>query len=162
MVWVFAFRAKRAARVKLICWDRTGLCRYSKWLEQGSFRWPRIENGTMRLTSAQLAALIEGLDWDTSTRPRRPSTVCQPVNRDTITHRAARGVQTLVAMSRTRIIASSMVIDSDSLPTDAAELHAIIRAERARLTAVDHRGATAPSLRLPLGAARPRPVGIGP
>ena len=60
---IFVFRAKRADRVKLICWDGTGLCLYAKRLEQGSFRWPRIENGTMRLTSAQLAALIEGLDW---------------------------------------------------------------------------------------------------
>jgi transposase len=35
-------------------------------------------------------------------------------------------------MSRTRIIASSMVLDIDSLPTDAAQLHAIIHAKRAQ------------------------------
>jgi transposase len=60
---IFVFRAKRADRVKLICWDGTGLCLFAKRLEQGTFRWPRIENGTMRLTPAQLAALLEGLDW---------------------------------------------------------------------------------------------------
>ena len=60
---IFVFRAKRADRVKLICWDGTGLCLFAKRLEEGSFRWPRIENGTMRLTPAQLAALLEGLDW---------------------------------------------------------------------------------------------------
>lgn len=60
---VFVFRAKRADRVKLIVWDGTGLCLFAKRLEQGAFRWPKIENGTMRLTPAQLAALIEGLDW---------------------------------------------------------------------------------------------------
>ena len=60
---IFVFRAKRADRVKLICWDGTGLCLFAKRLEQGTFRWPKIEDGTMRLTSAQLAALIEGLDW---------------------------------------------------------------------------------------------------
>ena len=32
-------------------------------LEQGHFRWPKIADGVMRLTSAQLAALLEGLDW---------------------------------------------------------------------------------------------------
>lgn len=60
---IFVFRAKRADRVKLIAWDGTGLCLFAKRLEQGTFRWPKIEDGIMRLTSSQLAALIEGLDW---------------------------------------------------------------------------------------------------
>src|SRR5215472_559210 len=60
---IFCFRAKRADRVKLIFWDGTGLCLFAKKLEDGKFRWPRIEDGVMRLSAAQLAALIEGLDW---------------------------------------------------------------------------------------------------
>jgi transposase len=60
---VYVFRAKRADRVKLIWWDGTGLCLLSKRLEGGQFRWPRIEDGVMRLTPAQLSALVEGLDW---------------------------------------------------------------------------------------------------
>jgi transposase len=60
---IFVFRSKRADRVKVIVWDGTGMCLFAKRLEQGTFRWPRIEDGTMRLTPAQLAALIEGLDW---------------------------------------------------------------------------------------------------
>lgn len=60
---IFVFRAKRADRVKLICWDGTGLCLFAKRLEQGRFRWPRVENGTMRLSPAQFSALLEGLDW---------------------------------------------------------------------------------------------------
>lgn len=60
---IFVFRAKRADRVKLICWDGTGLCLFAKRLEEGTFRWPRIENGAMHLTPAQLSALLEGLDW---------------------------------------------------------------------------------------------------
>src|SRR5262249_59875204 len=60
---IFCFRAKRADRVKLIFWDGTGLCLFAKRLEGGKFRWPRIEDGVMRLSAAQLAALIEGLDW---------------------------------------------------------------------------------------------------
>lgn len=60
---IFVFRAKRADRVKLIVWDGTGLCLFAKRLEQGTFRWPTIEDGMMRLTPSQLAALIEGLDW---------------------------------------------------------------------------------------------------
>ena len=60
---IFCFRSKRADRVKLIFWDGTGLCLFSKRLEGDKFRWPRIEDGVMRLSAGQLAALIEGLDW---------------------------------------------------------------------------------------------------
>ena len=60
---VFVFRAKRADRLKLIVWDGTGLCLFAKRLEGGRFRWPKIEDGVMRLTPSQLSALIEGLDW---------------------------------------------------------------------------------------------------
>jgi transposase len=60
---VYVFRAKRADRVKLVWWDGTGLCLLAKRLEDGPFRWPKIEDGVMRLTPAQLQALLEGLDW---------------------------------------------------------------------------------------------------
>ena len=69
---VFVFRAKRADRVKLIFWDGTGLCLYAKRLESGEFRWPKIEDGAMRLTPAQLGALLEGLDWRRVYAARRP------------------------------------------------------------------------------------------
>lgn len=60
---IYCFRSKRADQVKLIFWDGTGLCLFAKRLEDGKFRWPRIEDGVMRLSAAQLAALIEGLDF---------------------------------------------------------------------------------------------------
>ncbi|MER8563957.1 MULTISPECIES: IS66 family insertion sequence element accessory protein TnpB [unclassified Mesorhizobium] len=34
-----------------------------KRLEDGEFRWPKVHDGMMRLTAAQLSALLEGLDW---------------------------------------------------------------------------------------------------
>ena len=71
---VFVFRAKRADRVKLIWWDGSGLCLFAKRLEQGAFRWPGIEDGAIRLSAAQLAALIEGMDWTRvhAVEPRPP------------------------------------------------------------------------------------------
>jgi transposase len=60
---VYVFRAKRADRIKLVFWDGTGLCLFAKRLEDGKFRWPKIEDGVIRLTAAQLPALLEGLDW---------------------------------------------------------------------------------------------------
>jgi transposase len=69
------FRSKRMNRVKLLWWDGTGICLLTKRLENGQFRWPVITDGIMQLTSAQLATLLEGLEWS-HTRPRevvRPS-----------------------------------------------------------------------------------------
>ena len=60
---IYVFRARRADRVKLLFWDQTGLCLLTKRLEDGKFHWPRIEDGVMRLSPAQLSALLEGLDW---------------------------------------------------------------------------------------------------
>lgn len=60
---VYVFRAKRADRVKLIFWDGTGMCLFAKRLEDGKFQWPKLQDGVMRLSAAQLSALLEGLDW---------------------------------------------------------------------------------------------------
>ena len=37
-----------------------GVCLFAKRLEEGEFRWPKIEDGVIRLTAAQFAALLEG------------------------------------------------------------------------------------------------------
>jgi transposase len=60
---VFVFRAKRADRVKLLVWDGRGPTLIYKRLDAGTFCWPRIEGGVMRLSPGQLGALFEGLDW---------------------------------------------------------------------------------------------------
>ena len=60
---VYVFRAKRADRIKLIFWDGTGVCLFAKRLEERAFKWPTITDGVIRLSAAQLSALLEGLDW---------------------------------------------------------------------------------------------------
>jgi transposase len=60
---IYVFRAKRTDRIKLLFWDQTRLCLLSKRLEGAKFRWPAIADGVMRLSPAQLSALLEGLDW---------------------------------------------------------------------------------------------------
>jgi transposase len=60
---VYVFRAKRADRIKLVFWDGTGLCLFAKRLEDSIFRWPKIDDGVIHLSAAQLSALLEGLDW---------------------------------------------------------------------------------------------------
>ncbi len=81
---IYVFRCKRADRVKLLLWDGSGLVlvwrpkgtRSVKRLENGAFRWPPVTDGVMRLSAAQLAALLDGLDWSRmhATRRGRPKT----------------------------------------------------------------------------------------
>jgi transposase len=70
---IYVFRAKRADRLKMLFWDGTGIVLVSKRLEGGKFRWPRIEDGVMRLTPAQITSLIEGLDWTRVHAQRTPA-----------------------------------------------------------------------------------------
>jgi transposase len=57
------FRSKRGDRLKILVWDGTGMVLVYKVLEKGSFAWPKVQDGVMRLSRAQLEALFEGLDW---------------------------------------------------------------------------------------------------
>jgi transposase len=49
-----------------------GACLFSKPLEKGRFVWPAAKDGKVALTSAQLAMLLEGIDWRTPQRTWRP------------------------------------------------------------------------------------------
>lgn len=69
---IYVFRAKRSDRIKLVQWDGTGLCLMAKRLVSGGFKWPAIRDGVMRLTAAQLGALLESLDWRRVHGGRRP------------------------------------------------------------------------------------------
>jgi transposase len=67
---IVVFRAKRADRIKILVWDGSGLVMIYKRLEEGSFAWPTIRDGVMRLSRAQFEALFEGLDWRRVHAPR--------------------------------------------------------------------------------------------
>ena len=49
--------------IKIIWWDGQGACLFSKRLEKGRFVWPSAKEGKIALTPAQLAMLLEGIDW---------------------------------------------------------------------------------------------------
>ena len=74
---VIVFRARRADRIKIIVSDGSGLVMLWKALDEGAFRWPPISDGVMKLSAAQLAALLDGLDWTRvhPPRQRRPTAV---------------------------------------------------------------------------------------
>jgi transposase len=70
----FVFRAKRADRIKIVIWDRTGMVLVHKRLESGKFVWPQVKDGVMRMSPAQFSALFEGIDW----RLVRPAAARRP------------------------------------------------------------------------------------
>jgi transposase len=78
---LFIFRGKRGDSFKAIYWDfkaiywdGSGLWLFSKRLEKGRCVWPPIVDGAMTLTPAQVAVLIEAMDWRRTIAP-------EPANR---------------------------------------------------------------------------------
>jgi transposase len=70
---VFVFRNKRSDRIKLLYWDEDGYVIVYKRLEEGTFRWPAVAEGQARvqLRAAELAMLLDGIDWQNARRSRR-------------------------------------------------------------------------------------------
>jgi transposase len=61
---LFVFRGKQADRIKILWWDGQGFCLYYKCLDSGKFVWPKVDKKqSIGITKAQLAMLIEAIDW---------------------------------------------------------------------------------------------------
>ena len=69
---VFVFRGRRGDLIKVLWGDGDGLCLFAKRIERGRFIWPQASGGVVALTPAQLAMLLEGIDW------RRPLRTAAP------------------------------------------------------------------------------------
>ena len=69
---LFVFRGRRGDLIKVIWYDGQGSCLFSKRLEKGRFVWPSAKEGRVALTPAQMAMLLEGIDWRTPQRTWRP------------------------------------------------------------------------------------------
>jgi transposase len=72
---LFVFRGRKANLIKVVFWDGTGLCLFTKRLETGVFLWPAAiaPSETLPLTSAQLSPLLDGIDWRNPEQARRPA-----------------------------------------------------------------------------------------
>ena len=71
---LFVFRGRRGDLIKVIWFDGQGACLFSKRLERGRFVWPSPADGRIGVTPAQLAMLLEGIDWRAPQRSWRPLT----------------------------------------------------------------------------------------
>jgi len=58
--------------IKILWHDGVGMSLYAKRLERGRFIWPSPADGTIAITSAQLAYMLEGIDWRNPVRSWRP------------------------------------------------------------------------------------------
>jgi hypothetical protein len=100
--------------VKLPWWSGDGLNLYGKRLERGRLVWPQAANGAVYLTSAQLAMLLEGIDW------RRPARTWQPtMRRSNSTERGKARRACIAAAAQVHFRAMAVVLDQlpDDVPT---------------------------------------------
>lgn len=68
---LFVFFNRRRDRVKILFWDRTGLCLWYKRLEKGLFKPPATEDSaqhSVRVESAELMLILEGIELAGSRR----------------------------------------------------------------------------------------------
>ena len=66
------FRGKRGHLIKILWHDGIGMSLYAKRLERGRFIWPSPADGMVAITAAQLAYMLDGIDWRNPVRTWRP------------------------------------------------------------------------------------------
>lgn len=70
----FLFLNRRRDRIKIFYWDDDGFAIWYKRLEEGTYRLPFLipaEDGNVHLTRAQLAMLLEGIDFQNVKKRKR-------------------------------------------------------------------------------------------
>jgi transposase len=70
---LFVFVNKRRDRIKVLYWDRDGLVVWAKRLERGTSRIPVAGADRVEMATADLAALLAGIDLNTARRRVRYS-----------------------------------------------------------------------------------------
>lgn len=68
---LFVFRNRRGDRIKILYWDRDGYALWQKRLEAGTFRFPVADAGSVTVSAAELAMILEGIDLASARRRPR-------------------------------------------------------------------------------------------
>jgi transposase len=69
---LFVFRGRRGDMLKILWHDGLGLSLYAKRLERGRFVWPSTSGDTVAISAAQLAYMLDGIDWRNPVHTFRP------------------------------------------------------------------------------------------
>jgi transposase len=67
---LFVFCNRKRDRLKVLIWESSGFWLLAKRLERGTFSWPDVSVTKVEYSSAQLAALLEGLELSGRKRKR--------------------------------------------------------------------------------------------
>src|SRR6202030_1528159 len=70
---LYVFRGARGDLIKIIWHDGIGMSLYAKRLERGRFLWPSPADGTLAISAAQLAYMLDGIDWRNPRHTFRPT-----------------------------------------------------------------------------------------
>jgi transposase len=68
---LFVFCNRRRDRIKILYWDRDGYALWMKRLQRGVFRFPAPVGDRVEVTSAEMAAILEGIDLSRARMQRR-------------------------------------------------------------------------------------------
>jgi transposase len=60
---LYIFRGRRGDLAKILWHDGVGLSLYAKRLDRGKFIWPSASEGIVSISAAQMAFMLEGIDW---------------------------------------------------------------------------------------------------
>lgn len=60
---LYIFRGRRGDLAKVLWHDGIGLSLYAKRLDRGKFVWPSAKDGAVSISAAQMAYMLEGIDW---------------------------------------------------------------------------------------------------
>jgi transposase len=66
----FVFRNKSGDRIKVLYWDRDGLCIWYKRLEKGTFELPVATAASVEISPSELSMLIDGIALNAQRRQR--------------------------------------------------------------------------------------------
>ncbi len=60
---LYLFAGPSRDRLKILYWDRNGFCLWQKRLEEDRFPWPKDVGEIRKISSEQLAMLLDGIDF---------------------------------------------------------------------------------------------------
>jgi transposase len=69
---LYIFRGRSGSLIKIIWHDGLGMSLYAKRLERGRFLWPSPTDGTVAISPAQMAYMLDGIDWRNPCQTFRP------------------------------------------------------------------------------------------
>ncbi len=69
---LFIFRGRRGDLIKIVWHDGQGARLFAKRLERGRFLWPSVAGDVVTISIAQMAYLLDGIDWRMPQKTWRP------------------------------------------------------------------------------------------